>query len=325
MPFIDEAEIFVKAGNGGKGCRSFYHDKLLRYPRPDGGDGGQGGDIIVIADKRLHTLRDFKFRQHFKSENGKHGGSNKKKGREGSDCLIPVPLSTVIKDVNKKTFLRELTVDGEKLIVAKGGDGGRGNAFKKKLIDNKVGEEKKIRFELRLIANIGIIGLPNAGKSTLVSRLTNAKPKIADYPFTTKDPILGTITYENSSLTVADLPGLIEGAHQGKGLGDKFLKHVEKTDVLIHLVDIASSDKNPVESFTSINRELKLYSRKLALKPQIVVVNKIDLLENKEPVKKFKKQLAQKVYAISALNSDGIKELLEIIKKTYEKSIFNKN
>ncbi|MFC1594316.1 Obg family GTPase CgtA [Candidatus Omnitrophota bacterium] len=321
MPFIDEASIFIKAGDGGKGCKSLYHDKFLRHPRPDGGDGGKGGDVVVVADDKVHTLLDFKFRQHFKAESGKHGSSNKKKGREGADCIITVPVSTVITDAQKGTILRELTGNASKVIVARGGSGGRGNATVKQTTDNKLGEERKIHLELRLIADAGIVGLPNAGKSTLISCITNAKAKIASYPFTTKNPVLGKITIDDTSITIADLPGLIEGAHQGRGLGDRFLKHVEKTRFLIHLIDIADANSDPVRNFFTLNRELSLYSRNLAQKPQIIVLNKIDIEGSKERIKRFKGVIKKRVYAISALESDGIEALVKIIKNHHERTI----
>lgn len=321
MPFIDEARINIKAGNGGKGCKSFYRSRRLRHARPDGGDGGRGGNIVVVADNKVHTLLDYKYRQHFKAENGKHGSSNNKKGRDGEDCLIKVPVGTSVIDFDTKYLLRDLDYDKQQLIAARGGRGGRGNGFSKIVSDGEAGEEKTIKLELKLIADIGIIGFPNAGKSTLISCLTNAKPKIADYPFTTKAPVLGKLIIDETELTIADLPGLIEGAHEGKGLGDKFLKHVEKTKLLIHLIDISGELSDPIDNYEKLNKELRFYSSSLSSKQQIIVANKIDLPKAKENLEKLKQVIKKRIYAISALKKRGIEDLLPIIKERYEKAV----
>jgi len=321
MPFIDEAKIFVKAGNGGKGCKSFLRSRNLRYPRANGGDGGRGGDIVVVADNKVHTLLDYKYRQHFHAENGTHGGSNNKKGADGADCIIKVPLGTCISDFETNHLLRDLELDAQRLIVAKGGGGGVGNAKSRLVTQGKPGEEKTLRFVLKLIADIGIIGFPNAGKSTLISCLTNATPKIASYPFTTKAPVLGNLKIDDLILTIADLPGLIEGAHEGKGLGDRFLKHVEKTRLLIHLVDISGLESSPIENYETLNKELKFYSSSLASKPQIIVANKMDLPDADQNLRDFKKSVQKKVYSISALKKEGLDSLLKAIKEKYEKSV----
>jgi GTP-binding protein len=321
MPFVDEAKIQVKAGDGGKGCRSFYKDKYLRYPLPDGGDGGKGGDVIVLADRKVYTLLDYKYRQHFRAENGGHGGSNNKKGKDGKDCIIKVPVGTCVSDFDMGYFLRDLELDAQKLVVAKGGRGGKGNASSQIVTEGESGEKRNIKLELKLIADIGIIGLPNAGKSTLISCLTNARPKIASYPFTTKAPVLGRLNIEETILTIADLPGLIEGAHEGKGLGDKFLRHVEKTKLLIHLVDISGESGEPVENYETLNKELNFYSNSLASKLQIIVANKVDLTGAKQNLERFKRIVKKRIYAISALKRQGIDELLEVIKGKYEETI----
>ena len=326
MPFIDQARIFVKAGSGGKGCSSRYWDRRLRHARPDGGNGGKGGDIIVIASNRLHTLLDFKFNQHFKAQNGLHGGSQKKQGKAGNDCIINVPMGTIIKDVPDGNVIRDLKTDKEEVIVVKGGEGGRGSAFASSVTDSKAGEEREIFLELRLIADVGIIGFPNSGKSTLISQISNATPKIGSYPFTTKNPVLGMVQSEDHLISIADLPGIIEGAHEGRGLGFQFLRHALRTKFFIHLIDIAAIDgRNPVDDFNAINNELKFYNRELALRPQIIAVNKIDLPEAKKNLEDFKKRVKHKIYPISALTGNGTKELLKTIFRNYEKTISNKN
>lgn len=321
MPFVDEAKIYVKAGNGGKGCKSFYRNRRLRHPRADGGYGGRGGNVVVTCDSKVHTLLDYQYRQHFRAENGKHGSGNKRKGRDGQDCLIRVPLGTSVRDFNTGYLLRDLELESQSVIVVKGGRGGKGNVSSSQVTDAEPGEEKLIKLELKLIADVGIVGFPNAGKSTLISCLTNAKPKIASYPFTTKAPVLGKLRIEDAVFTIADLPGLIEGAHQGRGLGDKFLKHVEKTRFLIHLVDMSGIESDPIKNYETLNKELKSYSDSLASKQQILVANKMDLSESIQNLEKFKKSVKKKVYPISALEKQGIDKLIEEIKKRYEKAI----
>jgi len=321
MPFIDEAKIFIKAGNGGKGCKSLYRSRHLRHPRPDGGDGGRGGNVVVVVDNKVHTLLDYKYRQHFKAQSGTHGSGNNRKGADGEDCIMKVPCGTSISDFNTGHLLRDLETHAQKLIVAKGGAGGQGNITSRVVTEGEPGEERTIKLEVKLIADVGIVGFPNAGKSTLISCLTNAKPKIASYPFTTKAPVLGNLKIDDTILTIADLPGLIEGAHEGKGLGDRFLKHVEKTRLLIHLVDISGQNSDPIENYEALNKELKFYSSFLASKQQIIVANKIDLPGSEENLRSFKKTIQKRVYAVSALEKLGIESLLKVIKEKYEKAI----
>ena len=316
MIFADSARIFVKAGNGGQGCRSFYRDKYYRHPQPDGGDGGRGGDVILVADGSIFTLLDFKFRQHFKAENGGHGSSKNQKGRNGSSLILKVPVGTVVKDNITSFLLRDLSIPGEQLTVALGGEGGRGNNRKREKTLPALGEDKELFLELKLFADVGIVGFPNVGKSTLLSRVSQAKPKIASYPFTTKEPILGVVSRGESSFVMADLPGLIEGAHSGKGLGVRFLKHIERTKILIHLLDMSAFEgRKPVNDFRGINRELGLFSKEMLKKPQFIVANKMDIPEAKKNLIEFKKIIKKKIYPVSAVTGEGIEVLLKDIWK----------
>ena len=331
MKFLDKAKIYVKAGDGGNGCVAFRREKFVRFGGPSGGDGGKGGDVILQADKRLTTLMDFKYKKHFKAERGQHGSGNNKHGRNGKDLIIKVPVGTVVKDSETGEIIADLTEDGQKVIVAKGGRGGRGNsAFKTSTRqapdfaeEGKKGEERWIELELKLLADIGIIGFPNAGKSTLISTLSSAKPKIADYPFTTLTPVLGVLQLDyGKSVVLADIPGLIEGASKGQGLGHEFLRHIERTKALIHMIDISDfRERDPIEAFNIINNELKEYSPKLLEKPQIVVGNKIDILSDKNLIKELKNYFNKKGYPfvpISLATKEGIDELKNEIKKVYE-------
>jgi GTP-binding protein len=321
--FIDEARIYVKAGNGGDGCHSIYRDRRNTVGRPDGGPGGDGGDIIFESDENVQTLLDFQYRQHHEAQRGLHGGSNHKKGHRGQDLHIKVPPGTVIRDEATGLVLRELIGPGEPVIVAKGGQGGRGNSRNHERQFGAPGEERTVRLELKLIADAGIVGFPNAGKSTLISAISSAHPKIADYPFTTKEPVLGVVRmYEDRSFVVAEIPGLIKGAHEGKGLGDRFLRHVERTKVLIHLIDIAGYEgRDPYEDYRTLNRELRAYSKELSRKSQILALNKIDLSPAKENLRKFKKRIGRvKAYPISAVTREGIPQLLEAVYKKVKAS-----
>ena len=310
--FIDRARINIKAGNGGKGCSSLYTDKYTRHGIPDGGNGGKGGDVIVKAEKGIHTLYDFQFRRHFKAQKGAHGSSKNQRGRNGEDCIIRVPCGTIILDADTQLLIKDLTVPEQELVVAKGGRGGLGNQRKKPATLGQEGEERTIQFELKIIADVGIIGYPNAGKSTLISRISKARPKIASYPFTTKNPVLGLVNLgQDRTFVIADIPGLIEGASQGKGLGHEFLRHIERTRLLVHLIDTAGVDnRDPYSDYVSVNHELGLYSKELANKTQIVCANKMDLPNAQENIKIFKKETGQKAFEISALTGHGIKELL---------------
>lgn len=316
--FIDEAKIYVKAGNGGDGCSSVYRDIFNRIGRPDGGPGGDGGNIVFEVSDNVQTLLDFQYRQHLKAESGTHGSSNHKKGKRGEDLHVKVPAGTVIRDAERAHILRDLVKSGDSVIIARGGHGGHGNSRGRPSEKGTPGEEKTLSLELKLIADAGIIGYPNAGKSTLISKISSARPKIANYPFTTKEPVLGVVKlYEDAVFMVAEIPGLIEGAHEGKGLGDKFLRHIERTKVLIHLVDIAGCEgRDPVKDYKKLNKELKAYSKELMAKPQLIALNKIDMPEAKENIRKFRKSLPKaKVFPVSGLTGDGMKKLLEAVYK----------
>lgn len=316
--FIDTAKIKVKAGNGGNGCQSFFRDTRVEHGKANGGDGGDGGDVILRADKHIYTLLDFQFQRHFKAESGKHGSSSDKTGSRGADCTVRVPLGTVVTDTATDCLVRDLNVHGLEVVVARGGKGGRGNSRNRDAEYGVAGEERELLFNLKLIADVGIIGFPNSGKSTFISKISNATPKIASYPFTTKSPNLGVVKTEDSDsqFIIADIPGLIEGAHEGKGLGDRFLKHVERTQILIHLIDMAGVDgRNPYHDYAAINKELKAYSEALAKKKQILVANKMDLKAAKDNLKSFKMRVRRKIFEISALEGEGLEELLEEISK----------
>jgi GTP-binding protein len=314
--FIDEVRIYVKAGDGGDGCNSLYRDRVIRLGRPDGGPGGDGGDIIFDADVNIHTLLDFQYRQHFQAKSGLHGSSNHKKGKRGEPSHIKVPPGTIIRDASTGLHLRDLARAGDSVIIARGGVGGHGNSRMRDAAKGAPGEEKVLKLELKLVADAGIVGYPNAGKSTLISKISAARPKIANYPFTTKEPNLGVVKlYDDHTIVVSDVPGLIEGAHEGRGLGHKFLRHTERTKILIHMVDISAIDgREPWADYSSLNKELRLYSKELAKKPQIIVLNKIDCPEAKENIKIFKKKIPGKKFVkLSALTGEGIKELLKEI------------
>jgi len=321
VKFVDEAEIFVKSGKGGDGCVAFRREKYVSKGGPWGGDGGKGGDVIFIAVRNKKTLIDFHFKKHFYAENGRPGSINNKKGKDGEDLIVEVPCGTVIKEIKdgKEKILADLVNEGESVIVAKGGKGGLGNTHFKSSTNQapriatkgEIGEEKTIKLELKLIADVGIIGYPNSGKSTLLSRISKASPKIADYPFTTIEPNLGVVSLGDfRSFVVADIPGLIEGASMGKGLGIKFLKHIERTKILVHLLDLSENDI--INRYDSIRNELKNYSEKLIEKKEIVVGNKIDLEKSKKNMK-IAKDYFKEIYFISALTGEGIKKLLERI------------
>ena len=241
---IDHAKIYVKAGGGGDGCSSLYRDIFHRRGIPDGGDGGGGGNIVVVSDSNLQTLLDYRYNQHYNAERGAHGGSNRKFGRRGKDRVLRVPVGTIIKDAKGDIVLRDLAEAGEEVIVATGGAGGKGSAKLKVATPGEMGEEKTLILELKLVADVGIIGFPNAGKSTIVSCISRIHTKIAAYPFTTKSPQLGVVSFDDNTFVVADMPGLIEGAHKGRGLGDRFLRHIERTRILVHVVDISPLDES---------------------------------------------------------------------------------
>ena len=331
MRFIDEAKIYVCSGNGGKGCVSFRREKHIPRGGPNGGDGGKGGDIVVIASKSHRTLLDLKFRQHHTAKRGEQGGSNNKTGRNSSDVEIIVPVGTIVKDIETGEVLADLTADRQRCVTARGGIGGRGNArfatstnrAPRYAQEGEKGEERHIGLELKLLADVGIVGLPNAGKSTFISRVSAARPKIADYPFTTLTPNLGVVRYGDfDTFVIADIPGLIKGAHEGQGLGTKFLRHIERTTLLLHLIDISiDSHSSKWEDFNSLNNELTLFSALLAEKPQIVALNKIDLFAASDEVEKeieiFKKH-GIKLFPISAVTGEGVDALIKEIAKTLQ-------
>lgn len=323
--FIDIAEIYVKAGDGGNGAVSFRREKYIPAGGPDGGDGGDGGDVIFVADEHLRTLTDFRYRKHYKAERGQDGSGKRCAGKKGSDLIIKVPCGTIIRDKETGMVIADLVKDGQTEIIAKGGRGGKGNVhfatstrqapnFAK---NGTPGEERWIILELKLLADVGLIGFPNVGKSTLLSKVSSARPKIANYHFTTLSPNLGVVSVDaGESFVMADIPGLIEGAHEGVGLGHDFLKHVERTRMLIHVIDVAALDgRNPKEDFHIINKELKKYNEELAKRPQVIAANKIDVADE-ETVKDFTgymEGLGYKVFPISAATGYGVKELINYV------------
>ena len=288
MKFLDQAKIYIKAGNGGSGSASFRREKFIEFGGPDGGDGGDGGSVIIESDRNLNTLIDFRYAQHFKAQHGKNGSKRNRTGANGENLILNVPVGTQIYEEDNNTLIYDFTKNKERYLVASGGKGGLGNVrFKssvnrapKKKTNGKNGEEFWIWLQLKVIADIGIIGKPNAGKSSLLSALTRAKPKIANYPFTTLNPNLGVTYYDRKEVTLADIPGLVEGAHKGIGLGDKFLRHIERCKVLLHLIDL--SENNLEKTYTEITNELSSYDKKLTKKKEIIFFNKSDLFDNDE-------------------------------------------
>ena len=322
--FIDETRVKITAGSGGDGCNSFYKDRFHSSPigRPNGGFGGDGGDIVFRTDPNVRTLLDIHYRQHIIAESGYHGGSNRKSGARGIDTVVLIPPGTIVRDFNTGLVLRDLVKPGDSAVIAKGGAGGHGNSRGRESQKGAPGEEKDIKLELKLIADIGIVGYPNAGKSTLISKISSARPKIANYPFTTKEPVLGVVRiYEGENLVVADIPGIIEGAHKGKGLGHKFLRHIERTKLLVHLIDISGTDgRDPYSDYIKLNKELKLYNEELGAKPQVVALNKIDEPASKKAVTAFRKRYGRKpLFQISALTGEGIKPFLDEVHKKCKK------
>jgi len=314
--FIDQAKILIKAGSGGKGCNSFYRDKYTRRGIADGGDGGAGADIVIRADRNFWTLRDFKYNRHFTGGHGGHGSGNNRKGKDAAAVIIRVPCGTKVLDLGTNCYLRDLGVDGEEFIAAKGGKGGLGNRKLREVTAGEPGEQRELLLDLKLLADVGIVGFPNAGKSTLVSAVSNARPKIAGYPFTTTAAVLGMVRAEGKSFTIVDIPGLIKDSSKGKGLGDQFLRHVERTRVLVHLVDMAGYEgRDPLQDYRVINQELAAYSKEVSLKVQIIAANKMDLTAATANLARFKKQVKKKVYPISALKKQGLEELIAAVAK----------
>ena len=324
MKFLDQARIYIKAGNGGSGSASFRREKFVEFGGPDGGDGGDGGSIIVQSDRNLNTLIDFRYAQHFKAPHGKPGSKRNKTGANGEDLILKVPLGTQLYEEDNNTLIYDFTKNKEKYLVASGGKGGFGNVrFKsstnrapRKKTNGKLGEEFWIWLQLKVIADIGIIGKPNAGKSSLLAALTRAKPKIANYPFTTINPNLGVSYYGGKEITLADIPGLVEGAHKGVGLGDKFLRHIERCKILLHLIDL--SEDNLVNSYNKIKLELSNYDKNLIKKREIIFFNKSDLLEDNEidkKLKEFKNKIKTKYEVISVYSNKDVKKIKKLLTK----------
>lgn len=321
MAFVDEARIFLNAGNGGKGCESFYRDKYMRHPRPDGGDGGKGGDIVFEADSHIQTLLDYRYKQHYKADNGGHGGSKGKKGKTAEDCVLKIPVGTIVRDKETGLLIRDLTEHGQRILVAQGGAGGRGNIYNRTPTPPGVGQARTIHLELKLIADVGIIGFPNAGKSTLINCISKVRSKVADYPFTTKAPVLGVVQGESGQdFIVADLPGLIEGAHSGRGLGDRFLKHAERTQILVHVIDMAATEgRDPCEDYEKINEEVASYSDRLSVKQKIVVANKMDLPQSSGHLRRFRQRHPDiRAMSVSAQTGDGVEAVVTQIRESLQ-------
>jgi len=323
MDFIDESRIYVKSGDGGNGCCSFRREKYIPKGGPDGGDGGKGGDIIILADANVHTLLDQRYHPHYKAKRGQHGMGKNMTGRGGEDCIIRVPIGTVIKDITSGETLADLTNAEQTIIVAKGGDGGRGNArfatstnqAPRYCEDGWPGEEKTLQLELKLLADVGLVGFPNAGKSTFISQVSNARPKIADYPFTTLTPNLGLVKWKGTDFVLADIPGIIEGAHQGVGLGLRFLKHIERTRLIVFLIDLSpENQREPLAEFEILNDELARYNTDLTAKARIIVFNKCDIGRGR--AKDAVAILSDKGYACfvaSAMTKEGLSKVLDAI------------
>ncbi|MGA2091883.1 MAG: GTPase ObgE [Sedimentisphaerales bacterium] len=328
--FVDEAKIWVKAGDGGNGCVSFRREKYIPKGGPDGGDGGKGGDVYFEAVDDVDTLSDFIGRHHWQAEDGKPGQGSNKSGAKGDDLIIKVPPGTQIYDTDLDLLLTDLNQKGMKVCVCLAGRGGKGNKQFATSIHQTPqyaepgvpGQERNLRLELKLIADVGLVGMPNAGKSTLISRCSKARPKIAPYPFTTLEPVLGIVELSGERrLVMADLPGLIEGAHKGTGLGFEFLRHIERTRIIVHILDIMPADgSDPVENYHRIRGELEQHSKTLAGKKEVVVANKIDLDPKGEIVKKLRKRLGRRIIPISAVTGQGIKTLCETLWKKVKKT-----
>ena len=320
MGFIDEAKFYVKGGDGGNGCVSFRREKFVPKGGPNGGDGGRGGSVYLQADKRLHSLIDFRYRSHFKGERGAGGQGSDKHGKSGRDTVVSVPLGSVIKDAETGEILADLTEDGSLFLAAEGGKGGFGNArfatstnrAPRKATPGQPGQERWLKIELKLIADIGLIGLPNAGKSTLLSRLSKAQPKVAPYPFTTLEPQLGVLQVSHHRpIVIADIPGLVEGAHRGVGLGDTFLRHIERTQVLLHVLDGSGKGGQPLADLRTIERELAAFQKKLIDRQRIILLNKIDLLSRERRVELCNMFMEQgvEIFPVSAQTGENIDRL----------------
>ncbi len=322
MAFVDEAKFFVKAGDGGDGCVSFRREKYVPKGGPNGGDGGRGGSVFIKATSKLHSLIDFRYRSHFKAERGTHGQGKDMHGRHGNDCTMEVPVGSLIKDSETLEVLADLLLEGDSFLAAKGGTGGLGNSrfasgtnrTPRFATKGETGEERWLRIELKLIADIGLVGLPNAGKSTLLSRLSAANPKIASYPFTTLEPQLGVLQFRfRDPVIIADIPGLVEGAHNGVGLGHTFLRHIERTKILLHVIDVSA--ENYQQDFFIIENELHSYNEELVDRTRFLVLNKVDLISSEElkAIQQWFTGMGQQSCSISGLNGTGIDELKQFI------------
>lgn len=328
--FVDRVEIKVEGGRGGNGCTSFRREKYVPRGGPNGGDGGDGGSVYLVAQSQVDSLVALAHKKHWQGERGIHGEGSDRHGRKGKDIRIEVPCGTLIMDAANQLVLKDLSVEGEEVLVAKGGKGGKGNAhFKsatnrtpRQATEGEEGESRRLLLELKVIADVGLVGKPNAGKSTLLSRLSRARPEIADYPFTTKFPNLGMVQLDlERSFLLADIPGLIEGAHEGAGLGHEFLKHIERAGILVHLVEPMPMDQtDPIENYLTIREELDKHSSELAQRPEIVVVSKGELPEAEELRTALQERIGQPVHLISAVTGDGLKPLLEVVFKTLVES-----
>jgi len=330
MHFVDEVRIQAKAGDGGRGCVSFLREKYKPRGGPNGGDGGDGGSVILRADPQLSTLSDLVYQHHLRAERGEHGRGKDQHGKNGSDLIVRVPVGTLVRDVERGVLLADLDTRGMEVVVAKGGRGGKGNAFFTSSTNRAPrfaqpglpGEEHTLQLELRLLADVGLVGFPNAGKSTLLSSVSAARPRIADFPFTTLTPHLGVVRYgEEGSFVMADIPGLIEGAHEGHGLGMQFLRHLSRTSVLLHLLDISDLERDPLQDYDTINHELACFDPELEARPQLTAVTKLDLPTTRERLPEIREAFTRRgitLMAVSAVTGEGLQELLWQIVHTLE-------
>ena len=333
--FVDEVIVELTAGRGGDGCMAFKREKYVAMGGPFGGNGGKGGDIIFKVDEGLRTLIDLRYQKHIKASSGENGQGKNKNGKNATDMIVKVPLGTTIKDNETGAIIGDLTKNGEEIIVAYGGRGGRGNVTLATRSNpcpsyceyGEPGENRKVKVELRMLADVGLVGLPSVGKSTILSMVTNANPKIASYHFTTLSPNLGVVTSEDYSYTIADLPGLIEGASDGLGLGHKFLKHIERTKIIAHIIDMSGIEgRNPYEDYLTIRKELENFSPKLIQKPEIIIANKMDIESSKKNLEEFKQKVKVPIYEVSAIQNKGLDEVLktlkELVKNTKDEVLF---
>jgi GTP-binding protein len=332
MDFVDQVRIYVRAGDGGNGCLSFRREKYVPRGGPDGGDGGKGGDVVIRVDGRLHTLLDLRYQKHYRAKRGEHGRGKEQHGKNAPPLIISVPRGTILRDMEGRV-IRDMLEAAEQVVVARGGRGGRGNASfatstnraPRTAEPGEPGEEMWLQLELKLLADVGLIGFPNAGKSTLISRISSAHPKVAAYPFTTLTPHLGVVrSGDYKSFVVADIPGLLPGAHQGTGLGDRFLKHIERTRLLVHLIDISQGiSRDPIEEYKVISDELRQFSRELADKPRLVVASKLDAAEASrlERLKRFCQREGLHFVPVSAVTGEGLTELVQEVQRELDGNI----